>query len=391
MAGHRSLLVAWVALALALGMGGCDKVTNALDPCSGERACEVDGVDLIIENATLDAAVISEINKPAVPVGAKVEVSYKVLNRGSESSSATILRTCLDGTCSSTGISELKPGEAASGNVTLVLPNNLDGDHGIWLAVDGYPQNHQTIDLLIERPRLVTAIDVLAEEVQVGTDVPAVITIKNNAYVASAAESTARVCLRSIGTSCLSQHPPVDTKTPELEPGGTRVDTLSFLLPLSALYWPDVAESHELLVCADANDSSEGSSDCAANGFTALPNLDLACGAGDIAPELTRSGTLTSTDCYLHAPGNNSDLYRFESEANGRFVVEVVDFASSFSDGLYLYVVTPRGAIVASTSSYLSAGTSFTFTVGQAGVYYLVVSPLYSANGQTYSIRLDQQ
>lgn len=396
MAENRRLMTGWAALALVLSMGGCDKVASAVDPCSNERACEVDGVDLIIDNATLDAKVISEINKPVVPVGSTVEVSYRILNRGRESSSATVLKVCLNSaSCSSmtksVDIPVLKPGNTSSGKVILVLPDDHVGDYGIRLAVDGYSRNNQTVDLLIEQPNLVTAINVLAEEAQVGTDVPAVITIKNEAYVASAAESTARICLRNYGDKCYEQYAPSDIKTSALEAGSIQIDTISFLLPLSALVLPDIGTTHELMACADANDTTGGSSDCAAKGFTALPNLDLACSVVDIAPGQTHSGTLTATDCDLNASGK-SDLYRFESEVNGRFVVDVTDFASSQNiDYVGLYVITPRGAVVAESPSWLAAGDSFTFAVGQAGTYYLAVNTRRDVNGQTYSIRFTQQ
>lgn len=398
MARFRSSAVALSVIALILGMAGCDKVAETLDPCAGERACEVDGVDVIVDKASLDANVVPEINKPAVPVGGTVEVSYTLLNRGKERSEATSLQVCL-GDCvyndpvrKSVDIPALKPGETVSGTVKLVLPDDQYGDWSVQLEVYDKSRNKKDLSLLIERPNLLATLSLLAEEAQVGTDVKAVVTVKNQAYVAGAPKSTSRVCLQGYSyytPTCYEQFAFVDVETRALQAGATQVDTIAYPLAVSALDYPDRVLEHKLMVCGDVHGSTGGEQSCVDKPFTTLPNFDLACNVGDIVPGQTHSGTITAAKCDLYV-ADKVEMVKFTAPANTSYAVDLTDLASSISgDRASVYILTPRGAVIAEEIS-LYEGDTFTFTIGQAGTYYLAITSWYGAYGQTYTIHFTQ-
>lgn len=404
MAWFRRSVTTFTAIAVSLGIAACDKVAETLDPCAGEHACEIDGVDLIVSEISLNVPTVSELNKPVVPVGATIEVSYAILNRGSENSTVADFDVCLGGSSGWTSIKKsveipaLKPGEGKNGKIELVLPQDAMGDWAVVVRTDYSDSdrfnNSDQVDFLIEGPDLIATMSPLADEVQVGTEIPVVITVKNQAYVASAEESTAHICV-GYGNSCDQGFDPVQVKTQSLKAGGVQVDTIPFLVPLSVLYWHDEARSTELAVCADTHGTvSEGgagkNNNCTQRPFTVLPNLDLACNVGDIAPGQTRSGTITAADCDgLKATRSETDLYKFTAAANEGFIVDIEEFSSTegYSDEIYFDVLTARGILLSGTRS----GATHTFTVGQAGTYYLAVSTYYSARGQTYTFKFSNQ
>lgn len=384
-------------LVLAAGLGACDAV-KALDPCSAAGACEVDGVDLIVDRLALSAPVITEINKPAVPVGSTIEVAYTLRNRGSQPSAATVVEFCAgSGYCEtarkSVQLRALNPGETQSGSVSIVLSADIHGDGAVYADVQASDVDNGNSDVytpvLFERPNLTATVQLLSGEQRVATPLRAEVRVRNQAYVAGAAASLARVCLQDYTTRCVEALGTVSLNTPALAAGATRTDTVSFPLPVSALDYPNRAEKHTLLVCADVSQAVTERSEndgCATGEFTALPNLDVACGPVAIAPGESVNGTLIASDCDFSF-GSDGDVFRISAAANTRYTLHLVAYPTT--QDAHIRALTDRGALIAS-DFYLNAGESLTFTTTQAGIYYFALNNAYSSTGHAYTVRLTQ-
>jgi hypothetical protein len=385
-AGH----LAGVGLLVLIGTG-CADIIGALDPCATQGACEVDGVSLVFDDLSPDAKMIQEINKQVVSAGSAITVKYTIRNRGSEVSAETGADFYVSGYYSATNrsvtINSLRPGGTASGTITLTLPRDAYGDRVVRGEISGTRTDRP---LLIEWPDLISQVELLAEEKQVGTNLGVVVRVQNRSHVAPAPASTAGMCVAGSQSACQTGFEPVRLSVPDLAPGQVWVDTISLELPLTALAWPDVARNRFIGVTANLLSSFEEErtdNNWASRAFVALPNLEKACQVTPITLGNAVSGTLVPTGCPLYVASSPATLYRFDGTANTRYILELT---SDLRETWQLDVLTPRGTSIVSRTS-TSTAPQFDFTTTSAGTFYLAISSYWGhSTGQQFSVRLTQ-
>lgn len=372
--GHAARLPARLIFVLLSGLAffltACGSLTEALDPCDRPRACEVDGVNYVVDGMTVEAVHVEEIGRYVVPFGTStIKVNFTVVNNGSEPGTDDELRVCLWSYCKSHAVKALGPGETFSGSLQLGIGTDRSGDTDLTAKVG---RTTHRVPFRLERPDLTARVEV-EPEVQAVTNARAIVTVRNNAYVASARPSVTELCLGSTWGGCTRNIDRLYIETPELAGRQERTDTLHFPVPGNALSRVDTPTSWTMLACANSTEvvnESDSGNNCGYAGLTVLPNFDALCDTEPLAVGESRAGTIRTTDCEVDYA--LSRLYRINSPADGtRYVVRV--------DGRGFYrievrVVNSRGTVVhLQRGGYYGTSLEFPFEVN-AGTYYLAVA-----------------
>lgn len=379
-------------------LSACDAAENLIAPCDG---C-VDGVDLMVENVTVaEATFVEELQRHAVAAGTDIRVTVEIRNRGTDRSDQVELSVCAADTDScvyplagtTVVLPPLKSNERITREVTLSLPANKSASPGalrarINVSDSDWSNNTRVLPLRVERPNFVPQLELLTSEAKVGTPIRAVVRIRNDSHVAGSAPTQFHVC--SMRYSWQTECDGLDRLELTLPAVAARVvfvDTVEYGVPQSLLNHSDQGVSTILGACVDPLDaiSKENQDSCVRMDYTALPNLELACGARPLEVGQPIAGELVAGDCSLSFD-RYVDLYRIDANANSLWSVTLSSLGGESPWlGLGMRVLTARGSALSTAS--VKPGETYSFTVATAGTYYLAVHRWEAA---TYSFQVTQ-
>jgi hypothetical protein len=355
----------------------CEEIVSAIDLCAPAGACEVQGVDV-----EMTQLVVEDTVAMALPF----EVKFHLRNRGSESSAATTATICLTD-CSrvqhTLNVPALKPGATFTGSTMVQPPADVWGIATLYVNVhisDAVSNENRSQSVHLEAPNLATSITSLAPEVQAATSVRVVLTVRNTATRARAAESVTQLCISqsSYLSSCLQGIEPVRIATPSLTAGATFTDTLNLSIPINALWHADEQDERWLVGCADVDrrlQQSRTDDDCGISGkLVVLPNLEARCDVRPIAPGQTLTGVLDAAGCSLRY-ASRSGVARFTAEANRTYRTALESY------GGHVRIISSRGVVID------EGWETVHVTPTAGGAYYI----LFSRWGDgPYSLQLTQ-
>ena len=361
----------------------CSESTTG--PCDREPACEVDGIDLAIQDArvawTTDQPVHPELGEHLVQPGDEVSLVVEIVNRGDAVSEPQTGFIVAGLPVAEFAVPALGPGERHEAEVEIVAPSwpssprlQVEASfvertgNGAWNLWEGdavaannnfvLPPIHLAFpefQLSIEAPDTVRAL----EPFHVTVDVDNLsVTTPTDAFVIG-------FCLFDLDVGCSEDWPGFGLQEIvdlNLEPGTHMSVTAAITMPAEASWLDDSLEGVLVPCIMPAGSTLETLNVdririCDAGAaVVVLPNVEAACSpAGFVAGDTVR--VATETACSDH--GYPYFFRRIEAQTGQQFTAALVPAG----DGPLIAFVDENGHVL-----HHDAGT---FTAPAAGVYYL--------------------
>jgi hypothetical protein len=399
------LIVVYAALLLS----GCGEMTAPpgavpeKKPCDLPGACEVAGIDLVIDELAL-AFHAGQAREPMTRLRYvqnfdSIPVRYRVRNRGDTPAPAASGRLmscnrCLGNRAVTVPLEALGPGEVDSGTVWLPAPkaeSQMTVAPVLLLDIAGavdepfYRNNERTTDssYIVMVPELTGIFELLTPEVRIGKTARFIVTLINKASYGTLNDTTIAFCFRRTDIdhgidTC--NRPFAKRVVPRLAPGNTWRDSIEIELTQQMYYY----EKHAAIpvrfdACLGGRVSYVVEPCAAGAAVTLLPDVESACAVPRI-----QFGVITSASfgqpCYVYLAQFN--VWAFEARAGARYSASVTrPVGDPAQVGIWDSDGRPIGAE--------GTGTVST-TISKAGRYYLVVHRPYYTNNLDYTVRLDE-
>ena len=348
----RILLASFVAV---FSMSACsDKLLlpgpePELDACARPGACEVRGVDLVIEEVRLAFPVSqlrdSETGLPWVQQYDSVPVYYRVRNRGDQTSNAASgwMMSCdfcsgIRGT--GTPIPTLEPGAVDSGIAMVPATQGffvtstpvLDLDLGAAVVDEPFYRNNRRVatdSYLTVAPDVRGTLELLSPEVRIGSPLRMVVRLRNHARHAILREDSLGFCFRrSFDYGLDSCRRAFGLRSvPQLGPGEQWQDTIDVqLTQQNYLYERHNAIPVRLDACLGAR-TSYATQPCAAGLDIVLrPDLESACAVRPLTVGVRVTDVFRDfAACYIYLA--QFEAYAFDARAGRTYQVHVMSDA----------------------------------------------------------------
>ena len=329
-----------------------------LDPCTLKGACEVAGVDLVVDSFDVvfpqDAPTDPGNHLPYVQNFDSVTVRYRIRNRGDAAvaaSSAWVVscESCPGGHGRGLPLDSLWPGDVQSGSFrvpattaqeqsassrpSIFLPAVDEPFYGNNLAVA--PHAYETV-----APIMGGSFQILSPEVPIDT------------------------CNRQFGRYQLSSLPP----------GYAQEDTIDVQLTQQNYYYERHTAIPVMFDACIGGSTPYVTFKCAVGArVTLLPDVESACSIQDIPLDSTIAGSFAHS-CYIYL--DDYDVWRVNAHAG-------LTYTATASTPARMGFWDHDGKLQAPEDT-----TAASFTAAQTGLYYLVVHRGYSRTDTDFTIRL---
>lgn len=399
-----------LALCSVLLLGACGDTTAPppnvpeVGPCDRAGACEVAGIDLIIDELALAFPAgqprerISRLRY--VQTFDSIPVRYRVRNRGDTPAAATSgwLMSC--DRCSgvrgvSVPIRSLAPGEVDSGVVMLPATraeSQLTTKPVLLLDVAGsvdepfYRNNERSADssYIVVVPEIAGYFELLTPEVRIGKTVRFIVTLVNKAHYGALNDTTISFCFRRTDDqmgidSCNRAF--AKRVVPRLAPGNTWRDSIEIELTQAMYYYEKHAAIPARLDACLGGRVSYVVEPCAAGvPVTLLPDVESACDVPSIQPGSSTPASFGQA-CYIYLGQFN--VWSFEARAGMRYSASTT---RPEWDPARMGIWDADGRLIGAEGT-----NSVTTTIPTTGKYYLVVHRPYYTNNFDYTVRFDEQ
>jgi hypothetical protein len=354
------------------------------DPCDRVGACEVAGVDLVIDEMALAFASTHPTDISGthyVQEYDSVPVRYRIRNRGDQKSAAgnvgiSSCRECVGSHGRTVLLRALEPGEVDAGMVyvspatsgyTQTVRPVLNLDAGGGLDEPFYRNNERTTadPYMVVVPTFAGELMVSTPELRFGKPLKFTVTIRNSSEYAILRDTTVSFCFRRVEfygpDGCYS--PFNKLSVPRLAPGAVWTATVDLTVAHDMSRYPKHAAVRVRLDACLGGRTSYVTEPCAAGTeLTLLPDVESACTVTVIPFGVTQRGDFTQS-CKF---GGHFMVWSFEGKAGSTYIAS----ASPTPDGYYLPVGIwdPDGNLVGQSEDRAARAT-----IPKDGRYYLVI------------------
>ena len=354
------------------------------EPCDRAGACEVAGVDLVIDEVALAFPATHPTDMSGtnyVQEYDSIPVRYRVRNRGDRASPAGngrmfSCRDCVGYDARTFHLRALEPGEvdtgivyvppATSGHTQTVRPVlSLDVDGGLDEPFYRNNERRTTDAYLVVVPTFASELKVTTPELRFGKPLTFTVTIQNSSQYAILRDTTVSFCFRRVAfygpDSC--DLPFNKLALPRLAPGAIWTASVNLTVTHAMSRYPKHAAVRVRLDACLGGRTSYVTQPCAAGTeLTLLPDVESACNVTAIPFGVTQRGDFTQS-CKF---GGHFMVWSFEGKAGRTYTAS----ASPMPDNYYLPVGIwdPDGNLVGQSQDRAARAT-----ILREGRYYLVI------------------